>query len=43
MGGAANLESFAVEVFAAEREDLAEPEAAVGEDSGHCLVVATAF
>ncbi len=43
MGGTADLERLAVEVFAAEREDLAKAEAAVGEDADHRLVVARRF
>lgn len=38
MGGAADLERLAVEVFAAQRKDLSQPQAGVGEDADNCLV-----
>src|SRR3954454_24591332 len=40
VGGAADLERLAVEVFAAEGQHLPQPQAAVGEDADHCLVAA---
>lgn len=43
MGGAANLKRLAVEVFAAQGQDLAQPQATVGEDADHCLIVARCF
>jgi hypothetical protein len=40
VGGAADLERFAVEVFAAQGQDLPQPQAGVSEDAGHRLVAA---
>src|SRR3954453_14763876 len=40
VGGAADLEGLAVEVFSAEGQHLPQPQAAVGEDADHCLVAA---
>ena len=37
VGGAADFERLAVEVFAAKREGLAQPHPRVGEDADHCL------
>lgn len=43
VGGAADLEGLAVEVFATERQHLAESEPAIREDADHRLVVARRF
>jgi hypothetical protein len=43
VGGAAHLERLAVKVFAAERQHLPQPQAAVGEDADHRLVATSRF
>jgi len=43
VGGAADLERLAVEVFAAQGQYLAQPQAAVGEDADHRLVATGRF
>lgn len=43
MGSSANLERLAVEVFAAQRQDLAKSQAGIGEDADHRLVTASGF
>jgi len=43
MGGAADLERLAVEVFSAKRQHLPQPQTAVGENADHCLVAAGRF
>ena len=43
VGGAADLERLAVEVFAAQGQHLPQPQAAVGEDADHRLVAAGHF
>jgi hypothetical protein len=43
VGGAANLEGLAVEVFPAQRQNLTQPEPGVGEDADHCPVTAGGF